>query len=112
MKMGVKPAETTRSPNALEVGLLEATVQRQNEALRESARQITQLTLERDAARKQVARLREDLANAGAEIQRLTAALADSQTLCADAEARFMDALKKLDSARRVNNVLRRGITR
>jgi len=99
--------ETSRHLDTLEARLKDNASQRHAAALRNSEQQLATATAERDASQQRAAELEATLRDTTSEIQRLTAALADSQTLCLDAENRFNETLKKCDAARQDNDALR-----
>ena len=98
--------ESSRHLETLETKLRDASSQRHQTALQKTALELTQTIAERDAANQRADELQASLHTAGTEIQRLTAAVADAQTLHADAEARFNDTLAKLTDTRHDKDAL------
>ena len=102
-----RASDATRFVEKLETQFKDEHASRQHEAFRESENKLAAALAERDAARQSAVEFETRLREAGAEIQRLAAALADAETLHADAEARFQESLRDLESSRRETDGLR-----
>jgi len=103
-----RSSEAARLVEKLETQYKDEHTSRQHEALLEAETQLAAALTERDAARQTATELRTGLQTAGAEIQRLSAELSDSQTLHADAEARFQETLHNLEIVRGEKDALDR----